>query len=499
MRELDYFYKTKFVKMGKWPLLPNDSETWNGVVTSNQFKKLFGIPKGILVLHTLDDVYQHPYVPEHYFTDLHNAIRQITNNDIRGLEKKLNLFYSLVVRSREEVSKIAKINLKNISNAQLARIYIHNRNEAAKLSAFDQFAWIGEEYWTSILRNILEEKLKLAHGSEEYNTVLFALTKPEQISSTLTEKRAVIEQVIKIKRGNQSIDGASKLLAKKHVWMPVFVFGNPWTPEHYENELVFLLKQNIKKLEKEFFDLKNYSLTRNTVVTKLVSQHAIDSRDLQHFIDFGLTIDTRNEAEYFVSFAGFYYVPIVKEIGRRLAFTTNQVRTLSRQDIYDVLLGKKDAHSVLERKGKVIGIGYKKDGITRIDFTGAEAEKLFKHLESYVQNVQGNEEGKGVCASPGKVVGKARIVPTPEQNSKVLPGDILITYATTVDYLPAMKRAGAFVTEVGGLTCHAAVVAREFGVPCVVGFKNAMKKFKDGDLVEVDANNGVVKLLKSAK
>lgn len=80
-----------------------------------------------------------------------------------------------------------------------------------------------------------------------------------------------------------------------------------------------------------------------------------------------------------------------------------------------------------------------------------------------------------------------------EAGGKVKQGDILITHATTVDYLPPMKRAAAFVTEIGGLTCHAAVVAREFGVPCVVGLKNAMANFKDGDMVEVDANKGIVR------
>ena len=111
--------------------------------------------------------------------------------------------------------------------------------------------------------------------------------------------------------------------------------------------------------------------------------------------------------------------------------------------------------------------------------------------------MQGNTEGQGVCANPGFVIGKAKIVTSPDKNSKVKSGDILIAEATTVDYLPAMKRAAAFVTEVGGLTCHAAVVAREFGVPCVVGLKNATKNFKDGDKIEVNADKGIVRKLKS--
>lgn len=56
-----------------------------------------------------------------------------------------------------------------------------------------------------------------------------------------------------------------------------------------------------------------------------------------------------------------------------------------------------------------------------------------------------------------------------------------------------MKKAAAIITEVGGLTCHAAVVSREFGIPCVVALKNAMKNFKDGEVIEVDADKGLVR------
>jgi pyruvate,water dikinase len=75
-------------------------------------------------------------------------------------------------------------------------------------------------------------------------------------------------------------------------------------------------------------------------------------------------------------------------------------------------------------------------------------------------------------------------------------GEILVSPMTMPDFLPAMKKAAAFVTDEGGMACHAAIVAREIKKPCVVGTKNATKILKDGDLVEVDANNGVVRILK---
>jgi pyruvate,water dikinase len=79
--------------------------------------------------------------------------------------------------------------------------------------------------------------------------------------------------------------------------------------------------------------------------------------------------------------------------------------------------------------------------------------------------------------------------------SKMKQGDILVSIATNPDIVPAMKKAGAIVTEQGGITSHAAIVSRELGTPCVIGTKIATKVFKDGDIVEVDANKGTVKLI----
>lgn len=74
-------------------------------------------------------------------------------------------------------------------------------------------------------------------------------------------------------------------------------------------------------------------------------------------------------------------------------------------------------------------------------------------------------------------------------------GDILIAHMTNPDLVTGMKIAGAIVTETGGITCHASIVSRELGKPCIIGTKIATRIFKDGDLVEVDANKGIVKKL----
>jgi pyruvate,water dikinase len=78
------------------------------------------------------------------------------------------------------------------------------------------------------------------------------------------------------------------------------------------------------------------------------------------------------------------------------------------------------------------------------------------------------------------------------------PGEILVAIATTPSIVPAMKKAGAILTDEGGLTCHAAIVSRELKVPCVVGLKIVTDTLTNGDEVEVDAVRGIVNILKRA-
>ena len=79
---------------------------------------------------------------------------------------------------------------------------------------------------------------------------------------------------------------------------------------------------------------------------------------------------------------------------------------------------------------------------------------------------------------------------------KMQQGDILVSTATTPSIVPAMKKASAIVTDEGSLTCHAAIVSRELEITCVIGTKNASKILKDGMRVEVDADKGIVRILK---
>ncbi|OGG41005.1 hypothetical protein A2118_00410 [Candidatus Kaiserbacteria bacterium GWA2_50_9] len=121
----------------------------------------------------------------------------------------------------------------------------------------------------------------------------------------------------------------------------------------------------------------------------------------------------------------------------------------------------------------------------------AHPELLFEELIVPV----GITELTGQVGGKGFARGRVRIMRRKEQIGEAEEGDILVASMTTLDFVPAMRKAAAIVTDEGGIMCHAAIVARELKKPCVIGTKFATQVLHDGDLVEVDAEKGTVRIL----
>ncbi len=106
-----------------------------------------------------------------------------------------------------------------------------------------------------------------------------------------------------------------------------------------------------------------------------------------------------------------------------------------------------------------------------------------------------NEEIRGQTACKGQAEGKAVVIFELDDLKRVQKGNIIVAPMTTPDMMTAIGKAAAIITDEGGITCHAAIVSRELKIPCIIGTGNATKMIKDGDLLKVDANNGVVEKL----
>ena len=100
---------------------------------------------------------------------------------------------------------------------------------------------------------------------------------------------------------------------------------------------------------------------------------------------------------------------------------------------------------------------------------------------------------KGLGAAPGVASGAVRLLTSPTETETLNEGDILAAHMTAPDWVPLMRRAAGIVTDSGGMTCHAAIVSRELGIPCVVGTGEATKRLREGEVVTIDATAGVVR------
>lgn len=167
--------------------------------------------------------------------------------------------------------------------------------------------------------------------------------------------------------------------------------------------------------------------------------------------------------------------PILNELAKRYGLTFKELKDYTLQDL---LRGKPKKYPP-----DISCVCYK-GNLAFFDKPILSREKIF------------DETIKGAVAFAGKVKGIVKVVKGAEDLQKVKEGDILVAPMTFPSFIVAMKYAAAFVTDEGGITCHAAIVAREMKKPCITGTKIATKVLKDGDFVEVDATKGVVKVIK---
>ena len=102
-------------------------------------------------------------------------------------------------------------------------------------------------------------------------------------------------------------------------------------------------------------------------------------------------------------------------------------------------------------------------------------------------------EVKGMVANRGRARGEAKLIFDLEDMGKVKKGDIIISPMTRPELMSVILKASGIITDFGGILSHAAIVSREFGIPCIVGTEKATRVFKDGDLIELNAYDGVAR------
>src|SRR3989338_8051558 len=272
----------------------------------------------------------------------------------------------------------------------------------------------------------------------------------------------------------------------------------------YEDEIaklaLFIIEKKIFKidkniLEKRIKDKKEKSMERDELLKEILKDsNQMQKRQIMFCIksaEYGrMCVD---EVMQFL----FNTRPIYNELGKRLEIDEVELKFMHMDEIRDCLLNKKEVpkKDIMERQKLCLClVGENKVEI----YSGKEAQKWKDELASIVHDKDAPLKGE-IAFSKGKVKGIARLVKDVKDMSKVNKGEILVSSRTYPDLLPAMKKASAIVAELGGLLSHAAIVSRELGIPCLVGVRNATSKIKDGDIIEIDTEKGVITILNNGK
>jgi phosphohistidine swiveling domain-containing protein len=179
-------------------------------------------------------------------------------------------------------------------------------------------------------------------------------------------------------------------------------------------------------------------------------------------------------------------------LGKQFEIQPSIFHDLTQEEIIDLYDNKRPNIDKTSKRQKMFVINY--------DGQIYEKEKALTIIKTFRKNTVGSLKVSGSVASLGKAVGPVKIISVNytdlgqlhEEIAKMHKGDILVTETTSPELIVACKKAAAIVTDIGGLLSHAAIVSREFGIPCIVGTENATRVFKDSDIVEVNTEKGTV-------
>ena len=279
--------------------------------------------------------------------------------------------------------------------------------------------------------------------------------------------------------------------AQKYGWLGVRYFiGDAWTKETVLKRLEGINKTKaLHELEIRLAHRKE----REQKIEKAISSFSVQDK---HVVDIiRKVVYLRTQRGDFVHESAAIVRPVLDKIAQLLNISYEGLICLSADEVSTALKGEFDYVSHVKNRLENFLIYHVQGDEYRI-LEGAEVVSFVQSHPFLDMTKDAVTEFSGKTGYAGCARGTVKIIKTGKDVEKFERGDILVTTMTTSNLLPALEKASAFVTDEGGITCHAAIMAREMRKPCVVGTKNATHVVKDGDIVEVNADTGVVKIVK---
>ncbi|MFH1257007.1 MAG: PEP-utilizing enzyme [Candidatus Diapherotrites archaeon] len=419
------------------------------------------------------------------------------NESLQSLGKKMLEFY-LVEKNKNQL-------LKDIENATQKLKLVSGKIEATNLNALGNnellplYSELRLDYidwyklgWTTEPIGLHGEQLikKIVEGQKQ--KVFSILTSTTRKSFSRRAEEELLE-IAENKKSGEDISKGIEEYSANYYWLHNSYFKTAVLGKaFFEKELDSMLKEhpNPKQYLQELAVLSENQAKEKQRTIKELGLEA--HRNLIELLDlFAWLQDFRKE--HIMRTCHFLDL-LLGEIGKRAGFSLWEMKYTLPNDLPLVLEGRFEKKEIAARQKNCIII-WKEFSDNYELFTGEEAiakeKTIFVEKEKTIEIV----EIDGMSASQGRVKGEAFVSMSAEEAKGMKAGQILVTSMTSPDFVIAIKKAAAIVTNEGGITSHAAIIAREFGVPCVVGTKIATKALKTGDYIEVDGIHGKVRKL----
>jgi phosphohistidine swiveling domain-containing protein len=431
-------------------------------------------------------------------------------NFIDKVRKKIVTGCECMIEFSEEVSTS---DLSGLSNNEIFKIFKEygQRNKSmyswGMILSFIEF---GIPLLSTEVRNIVQNKLRKRSKEDLLADYFITLTTSDEetiineeekeflniakiIQNNFQAKELFKKSVQDIKNGILNLKELDKKIndhTTKYRFTGYGYTGPEWKKEHYLELFSDFIKNN-EDAEKKLLEIEKKK-KELIIKKKQILKELNFSDDELHIIkaasEFGFLKVYRKDLLY----KSYYHMHNwLEEVSKRFKLAISQLRHMTPEEVESMLINNViPDKKMLDERIKFYTYTLQNQKFTMLQ--GKEAKEFYEKTVEKV-NVKNVSELKGECACQGKAIGLIRLVRIVEDIKKMSKGDILISPATNPNLVPAMKIAGAIVTDEGGITCHAAIVSRELGIPCLTGTKIVTKAFKDGDKVEVDATNGTIK------
>ncbi len=346
------------------------------------------------------------------------------------------------------------------------------------------------------LREYIEKRLVSQYKVPEKDIEI--LRNANTLSLPSLEEVSLFKAGIKHKKGID-LKILCKKLSKEFGWIP-FGYDGPtfWDENFYQKKLLSLNKKSIVALNLEIDKIIKPILRTKQRQKEIISKYKINA-NLVRLLDIQQKLYTMTDERKKVQFQIHHaYHKVLKQLGARYHLTLEELKYLETEEVATMVKEQTFIKFKKISKNRTKNPLYtitENGKFTHIESSPKTGEKLFK----FVENTETIKSFSGQVANTAKkniLTGRVRIISSSRLAHTIKKGEILVTGMTTPDFVQAMKMAKGIITDEGGITSHAAIVSRELGVPCIIGTKVATQILKTGDLIEVNANTGIIRLLK---